>query len=444
MAASLRRGSRLGKYRLDQQLGRGSFATVWKARDTVEQRPVALKVTHPAVVEEFGRGEVEYEARIASRLDHPNVLTVRNADWIGNYFVLATDLATKSLAQYAGARRSPAVALRVIRDVTCGLAYAHGHRLLHRDIKPENILLFADGRAAICDFGVSRFALDRTKSFTEAGTLGYMAPEQAYGRPKLTSDVFSLGLIAYELFTGTLLTWPFTWPPENYGRFVERVPEPVQPVLRRAATFDPARRYPDAATMHRELERALLRHKEAPARRRRRPTRKPAPSPLAVEAELFRRRHGARLGMRYACFRCSGPIGEAMQHCPWCGTSENSFRDLTRYPLVCPECERGVRPEWTACPWCYPGRFQGNGRAPRPDPKAERSCTRRGCSGQLQVFMRYCPVCKQKPKRAWSHPELSDRCTRCRWPVSRQFWRFCPWCGRREPRAGTFVSSNGR
>jgi serine/threonine-protein kinase len=203
----------LGKYRLERRLGRGSFASVWRARDTVENREVALKVVAPQVEEEFGRHGIEREARIASRLSHPNVVTLRNADWIDGYFVLATDLAERSLAEYAGAWRSPRIALRIVRDVASGLAYAHSQKVLHLDLKPENILVFADGRAAIGDFGTSRLARGATRTYIEAGTLGYMAPEQAYGRARLTSDVFSLGLIGYQLLTGKLLSWPFSWPP---------------------------------------------------------------------------------------------------------------------------------------------------------------------------------------------------------------------------------------
>ena len=315
--------------------------------------------------------------------------------------------------------------------------------MLHRDVKPENILLFDDNRAALTDFGVSRFAKAASKTYTEAGTLGYMAPEQAYGRPKLASDVFSLGLLAYELITGTLPTWPFGWPPKNIDRFRERVPAPVRPVLRKAAEFDPHRRYPDAIAFHRALENAFRqveqeRPKRRPSKRRR---GVPALSPLATEAAQFKRRHGAALELRYQCHRCEGPISEAMTHCPWCGTADNSLREVTVLPLFCPECEHGVLPEWTSCPWCYAGRFAGNGRPPRPDPKAERHCTRKGCPGELRPFMRYCPVCKQKPRRVWSHDHLPDRCPRCRWPVSKTSWRYCPWCGRREPRAGTFSGS---
>ena len=136
------------------------------------------------------------------------------------------------------------------------------------------------------------------------------------------------------------------------------------------------------------------------------------------------------------CHRCDGPISEAMRTCPWCGSADNAFSEVSGYPLVCPECERGVRAEWTACPWCYKGRLQGNGRRPRVDRLAERGCSRKGCEGRLRPWMSYCPQCKQKTKRVWTDSELGSRCPRCRWSVSGAFWHFCPWCGRRQPGAG--------
>ncbi len=432
----LRRGTKLGKYRLVRRIGRGSFADVWRARDTIQAQDVALKVALPEQVAAHGRQALEQEARITARLDHPNVASVRNADWIDGRFVLATELAQRSLADYAGARRSGAVALRIIRDVAAGLAHAHERGVLHRDLKPDNVLVYADGRAALTDFGAARLSAGASQAYTEAGTLGYMAPEQAYGRPRPASDVFSLGLIAYETLTGFLPTWPFEWPPERHRRFEQRVPGPVQPVLKRAAAFDPASRYPDGVAFAQALERAFGRAERGTTRRRparrRKPTG-PAPTPLEVHAEVFRKRHGRSLEMTYTCYRCDGPIAESMPCCPWCGTRDNSLRTVTSYPLVCPDCERGVRPEWTACPWCYRGRLAGNGRPPRADAKAVRRCSRRGCAGELRPFMRYCPVCKQKPRRVWSHPDLPDRCPRCRGPVSRAFFRFCPWCARHEP-----------
>jgi serine/threonine-protein kinase len=438
---TLRRGSQVGKYQLERRLGRGAFAEVWKARDRVEKRLVALKIALPEIVAEFGRDAIEREARIASRLVHPHIVSVRNADWVDGRFVLSTDLAQTNLAGYARARRSARVGLEVVRQIASGLAYAHSQRLLHRDVKPENILIFADGRAALADFGVSAFAKGTSRTYSEAGTIGYMAPEQAYGRPSFASDVFSLGVIAYETLTGVLLKWPFHWPPEGYARFEDKVPEPIRRVLEAAAQFEPRKRYPDAGAFHKALETAFGKV-ELPQRRRAprsRSSRRKLRSPLEVQAELFRRHYGAALEMRYRCHRCEGPIAEAMSYCPWCGTRENSFQHVTGYPLVCPECERGVRPEWKACPWCYPGRFVSNGRKPPHDPKATRRCGRRDCPGELRPFMRYCPICKRKGRRPWSVPELPDRCPRCRWPVAKEFWRFCAWCGRRETSTESFA-----
>ncbi len=431
----MRKGLRLGKYRLERHLGSGAFADVWSARDTVENRVVALKITSKEVVEQHGRAAIEREARIAANLSHPNIVGTRNADWLDGRFLIATDLARINLASYAGARRSANVALRVIGDVVSGLAYAHERRLMHRDLKPENILIFADGRAALADFGTSVFAKAGTITMTEVGTLGYMAPEQAYGRPSLSSDVFSVGVIAYDLLSGKLLSWPFDWPPRGYPRFQSRVPEPLHPVIRKACEFNPRKRYRNGVEFLNAWDAAMrkIERNRTPKPRKSRKQIEP-PTPLEVQARLFRKRHGARLGMKFECHHCEGPIAETMSFCPWCGSSENSFREITRFPLVCPSCERGVKAEWKACPWCYAGRFEGNGREPRFDPLAERNCTRRDCDGQLRKFMRYCPLCKQKPRRVWSDAELSDRCPRCRWSVSREFWHFCPWCGRKEKR----------
>ncbi len=440
MPGVLRRGTRLGKYRLERSIGKGAFSEVFAARDTVEGRRVALKVAFDWVVREFGREAMEAEARIACSLSHANVVATRNADWIDGRFVMASELARTHVYDYPGAWRSGALALRIVRDVAAGLAHAHERRLMHRDVKPENVLVFSDGHAAITDFGVSRFERPESRSYTEAGTMGYMAPEQAYGKPTLTSDVFSLGLIAYELLTGKLLKWPFTWPPERHERFLAKVPEPLRSVLQKACAFDPADRYPSAVELHAALETAFRRIEEsrgtAPRRRKRRRTSGPTPTPFAVGIELFRKRHGRALDMRYRCHRCSGPIAESMSVCPWCGSKTNSFKEVTTAPLVCGRCERGVLPEWTSCPWCFAGRFKGNGRPPRRDPRALRHCKRRGCPGRLRLFMRYCPVCKTKPGRPWKHAALPDRCTRCSGPTSRAFFRFCAWCGRRQRENG--------
>jgi serine/threonine protein kinase len=431
---SLRRGGRLGKYRLDRRLGLGASASVWRARDQVEGRVVALKIVQPAVVEEFGRRAIENEARLAARLDHENILAIRNADWIDPYFVIVTEVAQRSLDSYATARRSPALALSIVRDVASALAYAHGRRILHRDVKPANILLFPGQVAKLSDFGTARFAPQRTGILTEVGTMGYMSPEQAYGRAVYASDVFSLGLTAYELLTGRLPTWPFKWPFEADRKFRERTPEPVRAVIRRACEVDLRHRYKNAGQMLTSFDRALKR--SAPAKQKVRSSRKksrPAADPFELETRWFLREYGRRLSLDYECHGCGGPISEAMKHCPWCGSDRNSFLEITRYPLVCPDCERGVRPEWKACPWCYAGRFESNGRSAPKDKQAKRKCRKQGCDGQLRPFMRYCPTCKAKVVRAWSEHGLPP-CKKCRWPMAPR-WRHCPWCGRTEPGA---------
>jgi len=254
MSKPLRRRARLGKYVLDKRLGEGAYAQVWRARDTVEGHVVALKLVMPEGIDDMGADRVVREARVASALDHPNVLPVLNADWIDDYFALATRLCRHSLDEHQAARRSPRVALQILTDVAAGLAHAHERGVLHRDIKPENILVDDDGAALLSDFGFARWHEEKT--LTQCGTLGYMAPEQAYGKATPASDVFSWGLVAYELLAGALPSWPFEWPLVRSERFRKRVPAPYRPVIRTAIAFNPGGRYPDAGALLEALEEA--------------------------------------------------------------------------------------------------------------------------------------------------------------------------------------------
>ena len=441
MTQSLRTGNRLGKYRLERKLGEGGSAVVWQARDSVEGRRVAIKVVLDSVIHEWGRAAVEGEARVAAQLDHPRIAGIRNADWIDRHFVMVTDLARKSLDEYPGARRSPDLALSILADVAEGLAYAHERGLLHRDIKPANIFLYDGRRAKLGDFGTARLAPAATRVLTEVGTFGYMAPEQAYGRPRFASDVFSLALTAYELWAGALPGWPFEWPLEGAQRFMLRCPERVQPVIRRALTLDLRKRWSDGVEFHEALTKAIestasdRERSKKKAKTPSRTTRKTGtpPDPFVLETEWFRKRFGRALEASFACHACDGPIAESMSHCPWCGTTRNSFAHVTKFPLVCPSCERGVRAEWRACPTCSRGRFEGNGKPIPPGRHSERSCRRPGCGAPIDRLMRYCPACKQKVARPWKIEGL-EPCERCRWPMASR-WRFCAWCGKKNSAA---------
>ncbi len=162
-------------------------------------------------------------------------------------------------------------------------------RVLHRDMKPDNILIFPDGRAALCDFGASRFSLGKTREYTEAGTLGYIAPEQAYGRVRFASDVFSLGLIAYEVLSGVLPTWPFECRQRATGAFAPRCPSRcVRCCARRPSTSPrnvtqtPANSLPRWSGRSRSSRRSRVRARRdvagesCPLRRRSRSRRRPS------------------------------------------------------------------------------------------------------------------------------------------------------------------------
>ncbi len=445
MTKRLVKGSRLGKYRLERRLGEGGSATVWQARDTIEGRRVAVKILSPEVIQEFGHAAVEAEARIAAQLDHPRIVGIRNADWIEGRFLIVTDLARTSLDEYSGARRSPAVALSILRDAAEAVAHAHSKGIVHRDIKPANIFIYEGRRARLGDFGTARLSAGGTRALTEAGTFGYMAPEQAYGRPRFASDVFSLCMTGYQMFSGELPSWPFEWPLEGAARFSKRCPKAVQEVLRRGLAVDFHRRWEDGIVFYRALERAIERsaklgRPKKTSQKTVRRNRAAEPDPFALETDWFRKRFGREFEAHFDCHSCDGPIAESMSHCPWCGTTRNSFSDVTALPLVCPICERGVRAEWKSCPRCSQGRFESNGKKIPADPRAERTCTRADCRTPLRRFMRYCPNCKLKVRRPWK-VENVDACGRCRWPmVSR--WRFCAWCGKKN--VGAMVVSVGR
>jgi serine/threonine-protein kinase len=174
---------------------------------------------------------------------------LKDASFIDGRFVITCKLGEKTLGDRLRNRIAFDTALQYIDQMIDGVAYAHRNRIIHCDIKPENMILLPDGRLQLMDFGIAKVAqrtIVKTMIASGSGTVGYMAPEQAMGRPSARSDVFSIGLIAYKILTGHLPEWPFDWPPTGYATLRRKAHPDLIAVIRRSLEMRPSRRYRDA------------------------------------------------------------------------------------------------------------------------------------------------------------------------------------------------------
>lgn len=245
---TFRSRQKLGKYRIARKLWVGQFATVYAAADTIEGVPVALKIPHGQFMTDDFLEDFRREVRLTAKLDHAMILGVKNADFIDGHFVIAYQLGEQTLADRIRHRMSFLKALDLIEQMLQAVAHAHRHRVIHCDIKPENFILFRDDRLRLTDFGISKVAA-RTVNASGSGTVGYVAPEQAMGRPSFRSDVFSIGLIMYRMLAGRLPAWPFDWPPPGHQRLRGKVHPDVINLTRRAIMLKPSKRFRDAEHM---------------------------------------------------------------------------------------------------------------------------------------------------------------------------------------------------
>lgn len=414
----------LGKYRILRRITTGPLADVYAASDTIHKTRVALKI--PRVGGGVSSDDFLREVQVAAKLRHPNILSVQNASYIGEHFVIAMELGIESLADRLFRRISTARALELADQALAGLAHAHSHKIIHCDIKPENYILFPDNVLKLTDFGFAKISL-RTLKASGSGTIDYIAPEQAMGRPKFQSDVFSVGLVLYRMFSGVLPEWPFSWPMPGSDRLGARVRPEFVSFLRRAIQLDPADRYRDAIQMYDAFKRLQSRAR----RTRRRDTRRKVTQSSSWRQQQWREfqtLYKRTLDTRYQCRRCEGPVAESMQACAWCGIDNPTRGAQTRMASQCPRCERGLKLDWDYCPWCYGPGFESETNRHYTDKRYTARCANSRCRKPLMPFMRYCPWCRTKVRKPWKLEGSRHSCRRCKWGIAKEFWNFCAWC----------------
>ncbi|MCA9263172.1 MAG: protein kinase [Planctomycetales bacterium] len=431
----LKARQKFGKYVIEGKLAEGGFAVVYRARDTIEGIRVALKIPYAHLMSEEALAAFRHEVRIAAQLQHPHILPLKYADFINDRFVIITALGESSLEERMQRRMSPEKGIDFARQMLSAVAYAHEHRIIHCDIKPDNFILFPGDCLRLADFGIARVA-QKTLQGSGAGTVGYIAPEQAMGKPSLRSDVFSLGIVLYRLFSGLLPEWPYDWPPPGIIRVRKRFHPQLEALMRRAMEVNAKKRYADARQMLASFQRI-----KDPTKPVRKTTRRSATSKTsvatnrkwkAVQIREFQQQFGRILEAKHGCHHCGGPVSECMQACPWCGKDIGKHRGEVRFSLHCPRCYRGVKSDWRYCPWCYGPGFEPATSRKLPDHRYSAKCTNASCGRRdLMPFMRYCPWCRRRIRRKWSIPSSPDKCAKCGWGVLKDFWGFCPWCSER-------------
>jgi serine/threonine-protein kinase len=267
--------TKLGRYKIVAELGRGAMGIVYKAHDPVLDRTVALKTI--MLTEEIS-GRKEYEARFfqeakaAGRLNHPCLITIydfgeeNDLAYMAMELLEGTDLRTRITTGRVPTREAVGIA----EQVADGLGYAHERGVVHRDVKPGNIMLTARGRVKIMDFGIARVRVSdvKTQTGTRLGTPKYMSPEQAMGRPiDARSDIFSLGIVLYEMLTRASLFSGADTTEVMYNvahadqiapsRINAEVPPTLDLAVKKALAKDPKARYQDAYEFGADLRACL-------------------------------------------------------------------------------------------------------------------------------------------------------------------------------------------
>ncbi len=271
----------LGRYEIVSELGRGAMGVVYKAKDPLIDRMVAVKTINLQNLDPEKQKEYEarfyQEAKAAGRLSHPNIVTIYDLGKNDGIAYIAMELMEGNELQHLldnAKRPSVEETLNIVIQVAAGLAYAHEHDIVHRDIKPSNIMVLKNGQVKIADFGIARLpaSLTLTQTGNIMGSPPYMSPELILNRPLAPrSDIFSFGVLLYQMLTGQL---PFTGDNPHavmYQIVQEEPPSPrslnpevtdaLSAIVAKCLAKQPEDRYQDA----RELGKDLLSCHKAPS-----------------------------------------------------------------------------------------------------------------------------------------------------------------------------------
>ncbi len=261
------------RYKIIAKIGSGGMADVYKAIDTVLDRPVAVKVLHKYFAEdEDFVSRFRREAQAAASLNHPNIVNIY--DWgseNGTYFIVMELLEGQSLKKYISLKGTipPKEAMSIAKKMLSALNFAHKHQIIHRDIKPHNIILTKEGEVKVTDFGIARAgASTMTQTGTILGTAHYLSPEQARGQDVgVTSDIYSAGIVLYEMVTGKIPfegdnpvaialkhVHEYPTPPRDIN---PSIPEALQTIIQKAMAKNPESRYQSAAEMRNDIMRLM-------------------------------------------------------------------------------------------------------------------------------------------------------------------------------------------
>lgn len=298
---------KLGKYVVQERLGRGGMAEVYKAYHANLDRYVAIKVLHAFLADddEF-RVRFEKEARNIAKLNHPNIVQVYDFDYAqdrDSYYMVMELIEGETLKDrlYDLSQRNERLplpeVLRIIREAASALAFAHSRGMIHRDVKPANLMMDTSNRVVLTDFGIAKM-LDNKQMTVSGGMIGtpaYMSPEQGLGEPgDERSDIYSLGIIMYQLLVGELpydaetalgvILMHVNDPIPELRTYDSSIPDSVQRIVQKAMAKDPDARYQSAEEVIADIEACERTLSTGEATRTRSPLRTEPPAPKIESA----------------------------------------------------------------------------------------------------------------------------------------------------------------